>query len=700
MTRITKITMLLLNSHITKLSTLWCLTIMLSSLSLIGQAKKYTDGPYIFHTKDSIHIKYVLEGKPNEMAFTKDEATTFDVAGLPKVDLTDLDRTYKYQGTYTDVSKIFAFSDVHGQYDLMIDLLKGNQIIDNELNWSFGDGHMVVTGDNFDRGDKVLDILWFFYELEKEAAKAGGKVHILLGNHESMVLTNDLRYLHRKYNYTSGAFRTRYDQFFKKGSVLGDWLTNHNVTTSINGHLFVHGGISAELLEEYPTIDHINKEFINYLIHKDDPPIAGKSPEENLKSEERLDLLIADKGPIWYRGYFNSEEVSADIVSGILKKLDQDVIIVGHTSLEEISPLYDGKIIAIDCSIKLGEKAAGLLIDQSGYYSCDQSGKHESLPMADQTSDSQCLFDHIYKSESLPRIDITTNVKRLVRRSQKEEYEPALSTISYDDFTFELPTRVRARGNIRKQVCTNPPLKLDFKTGQLDSMGFDKRSDKLKLVLPCDGSNYGQEKLYDEFAIYGMYQLIEPRGIRAKLVQVVLRDEQEVKKDFIGFLVEDEEQYATKHNASVIEKGVVTEHALERTSFLRMGYFQFMIANTDWNIRSKHNVELIKYPTSQEIVALPYDFDYSGFVGQKYAVPHESLPIKSIHERYFQIKKVTEEEMTATSNFFLSLEDKFHAYIDAAPYWSEKSKNKRHKHLDDFYKIIKKPKALRRYIKN
>jgi len=262
----------MLNCFISRLTSVSLMVLFFSSSVMATQAPKPTDGPYIFNENGKIKVQYVLVGEPHELIIEKEDATVFEVEGLPTVDLTDLDRPYEYQSSYTGVEKIFALSDVHGQYDLMIDLLKGNQIIDADEKWTFSDGHVVVTGDNFGRGDKVMEILWFLYRLEKEAQEAGGKVHILLGNHESMVLNNDLRYLNRKYYYASGAFKTRYDQFFRKGSVLGDWLSKHNVLTSINQHLFVHGGISVDLLKKYKSIDEINQDFIRYLVSRDDVP--------------------------------------------------------------------------------------------------------------------------------------------------------------------------------------------------------------------------------------------------------------------------------------------------------------------------------------------------------------------------------------------------------------------------------------------
>ena len=35
-----------------------------------------------------------------------------------------------------------------------------DHIVDDGGNWAFGQGHLVVVGDVFDRGDEVTEILW------------------------------------------------------------------------------------------------------------------------------------------------------------------------------------------------------------------------------------------------------------------------------------------------------------------------------------------------------------------------------------------------------------------------------------------------------------------------------------------------------------------------------------------------------------
>ena len=53
------------------------------------------------------------------------------------------------------------------------------------------------------QGKDVPQIFWLFYKLEEEAAKAGGHVSFILGNHEPMVLALSLIHI-SAFNPSSG----------------------------------------------------------------------------------------------------------------------------------------------------------------------------------------------------------------------------------------------------------------------------------------------------------------------------------------------------------------------------------------------------------------------------------------------------------------------------------------------------------------
>jgi len=117
-----------------------------------------TDGPYIYKGDSTINVKWIEQNKLFEVTifdndyslieqnfgFTLDTSNLF---GKEKL-LTD------YTNTFENVENFVAISDMHGQYFVTVDLLKKYGIIDEEFNWSFGKGHLIVNGDIFDRGDE------------------------------------------------------------------------------------------------------------------------------------------------------------------------------------------------------------------------------------------------------------------------------------------------------------------------------------------------------------------------------------------------------------------------------------------------------------------------------------------------------------------------------------------------------------------
>ncbi len=89
--------------------------------------------------------------------------------------------------------RVVAVGDVHGAHDSLVQILRQAQLIDEADRWVGGDSILVQTGDLLDRGDDVHRVLDLLRRLEGEAAAAGGRVVVLLGNHEQMNLLSDFR---------------------------------------------------------------------------------------------------------------------------------------------------------------------------------------------------------------------------------------------------------------------------------------------------------------------------------------------------------------------------------------------------------------------------------------------------------------------------------------------------------------------------
>lgn len=660
---------------------------------LFSQIKtEYFDGPYIFHQNDSLQIQWIEAGIGYDTLIAKSEATTFNRPSLPIVNLQDLDFQTDSKVVYDNIKNVVALSDVHGQFGILKKLLLANKVIDKNDNWNYGNGHLVIVGDNLDRGDQVLEILWFLFYLQKKAETAGGKVQVLLGNHEIMVLQGDIRYINKKHYYTSAVFKNKYYHFFRKGSVLGDWIASHKVLTSINKNLFVHAGVSDAVLDLELSLEEINNTFTKKLL---------RAKEEDIFKDTLLTLLYTTEGPVWYRGYFDRENFEKKNIKSILKRLDQDRVIVGHTSLNKITAMFEGKIIGVDCSIKKGLDGQVLIMENNNYWIGDLAGKKTSLSGI-KTKKRTSLFNHIYNMDGVPKLRIETNFKKVRKDKMKERYHEGQLVVAnqYGKDAMRFKGRVRARGNMRKQVCNLPPLKFDIKKSALKGYGFMKL-DKLKFVLPCNSGKSSQELLYKEFFLYDLYTFIDKNCIRTKLVDVRICENGKDKYNLTGFVIEDEIEYERKNKAKVITKGKIGASHLDRELFLKMEFFQYMIANTDWSLGNKHNLELVKVPYREKIIALPYDFDYSGFVGQAYAVPHTSLPIEDVNERYFFSYKISEEEFYNTIEYYLSIEEDIYRICDEATYMNEKTIKKNKAYIKEFYDLLKKPKRLKpKMIKN
>jgi hypothetical protein len=238
-------------------------------------------------------------------------------------------------------SPLFVVADTHGEFEILAQMLTSQKVVDSRLRWSFGRGHLVVLGDVFDRGQNHLEILWLLYSLEAQAAKAGGGVHFVLGNHETMALTGDLRYLHPKYVESAQALGVAsYAALFPPDSVLGQWLRSRAAVMKVGDQLCLHGGISRALVDQKLSLAQTNATVRDVL--------AGTVRAD---AEVRAQFLTTTLGPLWYRGYFaeagdftGATQADVDLT---LAQFGARRILVGHTIVPTITPLFDGKVLAV-----------------------------------------------------------------------------------------------------------------------------------------------------------------------------------------------------------------------------------------------------------------------------------------------------------------------------------------------------------------
>jgi len=236
---------------------------------------------------------------------------------------------------YPAPSRIAAVSDVHGRLDALLRLLAAHGIVDGARRWTYGTGHLVIDGDVFDKGTQVTGVFWLIRSLEVQAQAAGGRVHLVMGNHESMSLRGNLRSLHPAYQ----AMGWRPQELFGPEAELGRWLRTRPVLLRLGDTLFVHAGVCPDLLEAELPIAACNARFSRAL------------------DRSRKDLLLSKQGPIWYKGLLpldTGADAEPAQVEALLEAFRVKRVVVGHQVLDRVRAFHGGRVFGIDAGMERG----------------------------------------------------------------------------------------------------------------------------------------------------------------------------------------------------------------------------------------------------------------------------------------------------------------------------------------------------------
>ena len=226
-------------------------------------------------------------------------------------------------------ARIVAVGDLHGDYDAWPAIAQAAGLVDAKGRWAGGTATLVQMGDVADRGPDSLKIIRHLMKLQREARGKGGQVIVLVGNHEAMNMTGDLRYVHpgeyrafadrnsearrdRMYEANRAAIEAAYraktpdmtadairDAWIKATPLgmlehqvawrpdgeIGKWVIGNPAVVKLGDSLFVHGGISAAYTQYSP--EQINRRVADALKAQDQAPTS---------------IINDPAGPLWYRG--------------------------------------------------------------------------------------------------------------------------------------------------------------------------------------------------------------------------------------------------------------------------------------------------------------------------------------------------------------------------------------------------------------
>jgi hypothetical protein len=266
------------------------------------------------------------------------------------------------------VDSIFVASDLHGEFDRFIALLRNAGLVDNSLRWTGGRAHLVVAGDVFDRGPDVVPILWLLYRLEQEAAASNGGAHLILGNHEIMVMLNDLRYVGAKELAVAELHGVPYWRLFdSRHSILGRWLASRPALLRIDRALIAHGGVSDDYLPY--TLQSFSDTLRAYIEHdlfrRWNDEVGDTVRIQADRYDRWLDFFWGERSVFWYRDYVLQDDLGQSLAR-VLNRMRADVHVVGHTPVAIVGERYDGALIAVNPA-ELGTEMVLLVRTRDGY---------------------------------------------------------------------------------------------------------------------------------------------------------------------------------------------------------------------------------------------------------------------------------------------------------------------------------------------
>lgn len=253
---------------------------------------------------------------------------------------------------YPAPARLIAIGDVHGDIVATREALRLAGAIDQADHWIGGELVVVQTGDQLDRGDDEQAILELLARVQREAAAAGGALHLLNGNHEFMNALGDLRYVtpggYADFEDAPGVDTKRPElanlmaqapeqararvAAFWPGQPWAKELAKRNTIVVVGDSVFVHGGITPAWAGQITSINTQSRAW--FAGERSEPPAA----------------VTDAAGPVWSRHYSDDpDEADCAMLEQALATIGVERMVVGHTvHTEGITSACGDKVWMID----------------------------------------------------------------------------------------------------------------------------------------------------------------------------------------------------------------------------------------------------------------------------------------------------------------------------------------------------------------
>ncbi|CAA0834079.1 Uncharacterized protein SHERM_29335 [Striga hermonthica] len=297
--------------------------------------------------------------------------------------------TTRLRTVFPQPGRLIAVGDLHGDLPKAKQALRLAALIGPDDRWSGGAATVVQVGDIFDRGGDEIKLLYFFEKLKREAARVGGTVITMNGNHEIMNVDGDFRFASpeglkefenwaiwqrvgtemkrmcvgidgklivnnvfdgvpdeipgfvRKLEYVNGA-RARFAALRPNGLISTRFLSRNQTVVVVGDSVFAHGG----LLQKHVNygFDRVNEEVREWIL--------------GLRDRVGNQLVRGRNSIVWLRSFSN--ELAKDCDCSLLEHVLETIpgvkrLIMGHTIQRDgINAICGNRAVRIDVGMSKG----------------------------------------------------------------------------------------------------------------------------------------------------------------------------------------------------------------------------------------------------------------------------------------------------------------------------------------------------------
>lgn len=284
--------------------------------------------------------------------------------------------------TFPMPKRLVAIGDLQGNLEGLEAILRSTGLVSRSGRWAGGDAHLVQVGDIFGRAANPRGTVDRLRELATEARAAGGRVTVLLGNHEAEVVhryefeCDPKEYL----SFATGESlktwqieREKAEEAFWEldeesslplANLVKAWEMLHPLGREEFRAALAPGGEYGKWIMRLPTVVKVGEIVISH---------AGILPEwaerglDGINSRVREDIgvdlyfpalpdgnvLIDPDGPLWTREYAWGKRSSERRLLASLKLLGASAQVMGHTPTRRsrVTARWGGRALFIDTGI-------------------------------------------------------------------------------------------------------------------------------------------------------------------------------------------------------------------------------------------------------------------------------------------------------------------------------------------------------------